>query len=251
MTHVLLGLDRGLAKPCILRLISRLCGQQEHLATALGFPWAPAHGSRQRTCLPSSPPGHPWSPRWPAWPLEPSAPSVCSRGAAAVLGSCGCLLRPSPVSTPTCLAWAGVVASPGGSMHGGFPSEAASNPRPTGTAVLSPAGGPAGVHEQGQLRAGGGAEVGRHGSGGWWEASGQSVHSLSRVRLCHPTDGCSPGLPVHHHPLELAQTHVHRVGDAFQPSHPLSSLSPLTFNLSQHQGLLQGVSSSHQVVKIL
>ena len=161
---------------------------------------------------------------------------MCSRGAAAVLGSCGCLLRPSPVSTPTCLAWAGVVASPGGSMHGGFPSEAASNPRPTGTAVL---------------RAGGGAEVGRRGSGGWWEASGQSVHSLSRVRLCHPTDGCSPGLPVHHHPLELAQTHIHRVGDAVQPSHPLSSLSPLTFNLSQHQGLFQGVSSSHQVVKVL
>ena len=114
-------------------------------------------------------------------------------------------------------------------MHGGFPSEAASNPRPTGTAVLSPAGGPAGVHEQGQVRAGGGAEAGRRGSGGWWEASGQSVHSLSRVRLCHPMDGCSPGLPVHHHPLELAQTHVHRVGDAIQPSHPLSSLSPLAF----------------------
>ena len=107
-------------------------------------------------------------------------------------------------------------------MHGGFPSEAASNPRPTGTAVL---------------RAGGGAEVGRRGSGGWWEASGQSVHSLSHVRLCHPTDGCSPGLPVHHRPLELAQTHIHRVGDAVQPSHPLSSLSPPAFNLSQHQGL--------------
>ena len=50
---------------------------------------------------------------------------------------------------------------------------------------------------------------------------------------------------------ELAQTHVHRVSDAIQPSHPLSSPSPPAFNLSQHQGLLQGVSSSHQVAKVL
>ena len=50
--------------------------------------------------------------------------------------------------------------------------------------------------------------------------------------------GCSrPGLPVHHHLLELAQTHVHRVRDASQPSHPLSSPSPPAFNLSQHQSL--------------
>ena len=62
---------------------------------------------------------------------------------------------------------------------------------------------------------------------------------------------CStPGFPVHHQLLELAQTHVHRVSDAIQPSHPLLSLSP-AFNLSQHQGLFQGVSSSHQVAKIL
>ena len=46
-----------------------------------------------------------------------------------------------------------------------------------------------------------------------------------------------PGLPVHHQPLEFAQTHVHRVGDAIQPAHPLSSPSPPAFNLSQHQGL--------------
>ena len=58
-----------------------------------------------------------------------------------------------------------------------------------------------------------------------------------------------PGLPVHHQLLELAQTHVHPVGDAIQPSHPLSSSSPPAFNLSQHQGLFQGVSSSHQVAK--
>ena len=50
---------------------------------------------------------------------------------------------------------------------------------------------------------------------------------------------------------KVTQTHVHQVGDAIQPSHPLSSLSPPTFNLSQHQGLYQWVSSSHQVAKLL
>ena len=61
---------------------------------------------------------------------------------------------------------------------------------------------------------------------------------------------CSiPGLPVHHQLPECAQTHVHQVSDAIQPSHPLSSLSPPVFNLSQHQCLFQGVSSSHQVAK--
>ena len=55
-------------------------------------------------------------------------------------------------------------------------------------------------------------------------------------------DSSTPGFPAHHQLLELAQTHVHRVGDAIQPSHPLSSPSPPTFNLSQHQGLFQGVS---------
>ena len=109
-------------------------------------------------------------------------------------------------------------------MQVGFPSEAASSTRPTGTAVLSPVGEPAGVYEQGQLRAGGGAEAGRRGSGEWWEASVQSVHVLSRVRLCHPMDCSMSGFPVHHHLPELAQTHVHRVGDAIQPSHPLLSL---------------------------
>ena len=47
----------------------------------------------------------------------------------------------------------------------------------------------------------------------------------------------TPGLPVHHHLLEFTQTHVHRVSDAIQPSHPLSSPSPPALNLSQHQGL--------------
>ena len=63
---------------------------------------------------------------------------------------------------------------------------------------------------------------------------------------------CStPGFPVRHQLPEFAQTQVHRVGDAIQPSHPLLSPSPPAFNLSQHQGLFQGVSSSHQVVKVL
>ena len=62
--------------------------------------------------------------------------------------------------------------------------------------------------------------------------------------------GCStPGLPVHYQLLEFTQTHVHRVGDAIQPFHPLSSPSPPTFNLLQHQGLFQWISSSHQVAK--
>ena len=62
-------------------------------------------------------------------------------------------------------------------------------------------------------------------------------------------DCSTPGLPVHHQPSEFTQTHAHQVGDAIQPSHPLLSPSPPTFNLSQHQGLLKWVSSSHQVAK--
>ena len=68
--------------------------------------------------------------------------------------------------------------------------------------------------------------------------------------LCDPMDCSTPGLPVHHQFPEFTQTHVHRVGDAIQPSHPLSSPSP-AFNLSQHQGLFRWVSSSHQVAKVL
>ena len=65
--------------------------------------------------------------------------------------------------------------------------------------------------------------------------------------LCNPMNSRTPGLPVHHQLPEFTQTHVHRVGDAIQPSHSLSSFSPLTFNLSQYQGLFQWISSSHQV----
>ena len=78
-----------------------------------------------------------------------------------------------------------------------------------------------------------------------------SVQSLSQVELCDPMDCSMPGLPVHHQLLQLAQIHVHRVGDAIQPSHPLLSPSPPAFNLSQHQGVSQWVSSSHQVAKVL
>ena len=60
--------------------------------------------------------------------------------------------------------------------------------------------------------------------------------------LCDPMDCSTPSFPVHHQPLELAQTHVHWVGDAIQPSHPLSPPSPPAFNLSQHQSLFQWVS---------
>ena len=64
--------------------------------------------------------------------------------------------------------------------------------------------------------------------------------------------GCNtPGSLVLHHLPELARIHVHWVSDATQPSHPLSSLSPFAFNLSQHQGLFQWVGSSHQVAKVL
>ena len=60
-----------------------------------------------------------------------------------------------------------------------------------------------------------------------------------------------PGFPVNYQLLEFAQIHIPLVGDAIQPSHPLSSPSPPALNLSQHQGLLKGVSSSHQMAKVL
>ena len=73
----------------------------------------------------------------------------------------------------------------------------------------------------------------------------------SRVRL-FATPCCStPGFPVHHQLLEPTQTHVHRVGDAIQSSHPLSTPSPPAFNLSQHQDLFQWVGPSHQVAQVL
>ena len=69
--------------------------------------------------------------------------------------------------------------------------------------------------------------------------------------LCDPMNCSMSDLPGHHQLLEFTQTHVHWVGDAIQPYHPLSSLSPPAFNLSQHQGLFKWVSSSRQVAKAL
>ena len=69
----------------------------------------------------------------------------------------------------------------------------------------------------------------------------QSVSSVTRScpTLCNPMNHSTPGLPVHHQLLEFTQTHVHRIGDAIQPSHPLSSPSPPAPNPSQHQSLFQ------------
>ena len=78
----------------------------------------------------------------------------------------------------------------------------------------------------------------------------RSVQSLSPVWLCNPMNHSTPGLPVHHQLPEFTQTHVHWVGDAIQPSHPLSSPSPAP-NPPQHQGLFEWVSSLHQEAKVL
>ena len=103
--------------------------------------------------------------------------------------------------------------------------------------------------------------------GGWWAtvygvaknrtwlSALMSRHIVSSVAqlcltLCNPMDCNTPGLPVHQQLLEFTQTNVHWVSDAIQPSHFLSSPSPPTLNLSQHQGLFRWVSS-HQVAKVL
>ena len=92
----------------------------------------------------------------------------------------------------------------------------------------------------------------------WEQVTGIQFGPVAQLcpTLCDPMNRSTPGLPVHHQLPEFTQTHIHRVGEAIQPSHPLSSPSPPlsspsppTFNLSQHQGLFQGVSSSHQVAK--
>ena len=73
----------------------------------------------------------------------------------------------------------------------------------------------------------------------------------SCLTLCDPMDWSTPGFPVHHQLLEPTQTHVCLVSDAIQPSHSLSSPSPLTFNISLHQGLFKWASSLQQVAKVL
>ena len=69
--------------------------------------------------------------------------------------------------------------------------------------------------------------------------------------LCDPMNRSTPGLPVHHQLPEFTQTHIHWVGDAIQPFHPLSSPSPPAPNPSQHQSLFQWVNSLHEVAKVL
>ena len=69
--------------------------------------------------------------------------------------------------------------------------------------------------------------------------------------LCDPMNLSTPGLPVHHQLPEFTETHVHRVSDAIQPSHPVSSPSPPAPNPSQHQSLFQWVNSSHEVAKVI
>ena len=77
------------------------------------------------------------------------------------------------------------------------------------------------------------------------------ISSVTQSCLTLPSYDCRiPGFPVHHQLPEISQTHVHRVGDAIQPSHPLSPPSPI-FNLFQHYGLFKWISSSHQVAKVL
>ena len=73
----------------------------------------------------------------------------------------------------------------------------------------------------------------------------------SCATLCYPMNRSTPGLPVYHQLPEFTETHVHRVSDVIQPSHPLSSPSPPAPNPSQHQSLFQRVNSSHEVAKVL
>ena len=87
-----------------------------------------------------------------------------------------------------------------------------------------------------------------------WSISNKSVQfssvAESHPTICGPMNCSTPGFSVHHQLLELTQIHVYWVGDAIQPSHPLSSPSPPTLNLSQHQSLFQWVGSSYQVAKV-
>ena len=90
----------------------------------------------------------------------------------------------------------------------------------------------------------------------WIRLEISSIQEFSSVAqlcltLCDLMDCSTPGFPVNHQLLELAQTHVYWVSDAIQPSHPLSSPFLSTFNMTQQQGLFQWVSSSHQVAKVL
>ena len=90
----------------------------------------------------------------------------------------------------------------------------------------------------------------------WFSNVESTLHQIRSVAqlcptLCDPMNRSMPGLPVHHQLPEFTETHVHRVNDAIQPSHPLSSPSPPAPNPSQHQSLFQWVNSSHEVAKVL
>ena len=85
-----------------------------------------------------------------------------------------------------------------------------------------------------------------------WGSVQLSSVAQSCPTLCDSMNRSTPGLPVHHQLPEFSQTHVHRVSDAIQPSHPLSSSpSPPAPSPSQHQSLFQWVNSSHEVAKVL
>ena len=91
---------------------------------------------------------------------------------------------------------------------------------------------------------------------GWTEVTDIQRSSVQFSRSVvsdslRPHDRSTPGLPVHHQLPEFTQTHIHRVHDAIQPSHPRSSPSPPAPNPSQHQSLCQWVNSSHEVAKVL
>ena len=85
----------------------------------------------------------------------------------------------------------------------------------------------------------------------WWVCSCCSVTEWCPTLDCNPTDHSTPGFPVLHYLPEFAQTHATESMNAIQPFHPLSPVSPFAFNLSQHEGIFQWDSSSHQVAKIL
>ena len=92
--------------------------------------------------------------------------------------------------------------------------------------------------------------------GDWWcefqnGFSSVQFNSSACLTLCDLMNCSTPGFPVHHQFPESTQTHVHRIGDDIQPSHPLSPPCPPAFSPSQHQGLFQWVGCSQQVVKVL
>ena len=82
--------------------------------------------------------------------------------------------------------------------------------------------------------------------------SSDQIRSVAQscLTLCDPMNLSMPGLPVHHQLPEFTETHIHRVSDVIQPSHPLSAPSPPAPNPSQHQSLFQWVNSSHEVAKV-